>query len=234
MLRRLRFLAVLAVLGAGSVSAGVINGGFESGDLTGWSFLGSTMVLGAQGPIAPTGGSYMAEIASGGGATQVDIPALESFLGLPAGSLASAFPGLYVPAYGSAIAQTFSAGAGDTLTFNWNFATSEDVPSQYAGAFLAIGGAGTMVAGLADTTRTDILNQSAAGSGFSVMTAWGSATIVFEAAGTYTVGFGSLQTQGSDMSSALFVDSPESSVPEPSTLLLAVPAALLVIRRRRP
>jgi hypothetical protein len=43
----------------------LINGNFATGDLTGWNTLGSGAVVGAQGNIVPTTGSFQAQIGSG-------------------------------------------------------------------------------------------------------------------------------------------------------------------------
>ncbi len=115
--------------------ASVINGGFETGDLTGWELRGfASVITGAYG-TGPTEGSYQALLQSGNGvsntSTAISIGAIESFLGLPADSIQELVP--YNPIAnnvkeGSAIKQEFIGKAGHVLSFDWNFLTNEATP----------------------------------------------------------------------------------------------------------
>src|SRR5207249_5015499 len=128
--------------------ADFINGGFETGNFTGWQTIGDALVVDSSIGTAPAGGTYQALItnapsrASSGrhfqsysGNNSVEsCPAslspdpLAIFLGLPRCSLtqlASAWEG-------SAIKQTFTGNAGEVLSFSWNFLTDEGVPMDFA------------------------------------------------------------------------------------------------------
>jgi len=226
------------------------NGNFATGDLTGWSTLGSGAVVGAQGSIVPTTGSYQAQIGSGkddsGGAEAVpafgfaklgsvhrsargarpkvshpgnpsptdpdfaDVPeaTLESTLNLPAGAIATALPNNLAPTNGSAIYQTFSATAGTTLSFQWNFATNEIIPSSWDAALysLQVGSNQAKVFELADTTQSSVVSLAAGGaSPFTSMTGYKTAAVVLPSTGTYTVGFISMQTGDDEVSSATYI-----------------------------
>ena len=139
-----------------------------------------------------------------------DVPeaTLETTLNLPAGAIHVALPNNYVPTNGSAIYQTFSATAGSTLSFQWNFATNEELPTQWDAALysLQVGTNAAQVFELADTTQTSVLSQAAGTSSpFTWMTGYKTTTVVLPSTGTYTVGFISMQTGDDSVSSATYV-----------------------------
>jgi hypothetical protein len=113
-----------------STNATLINGGFETGDFTGWTTLGETSIETSAFGSGPTQGTSQASLSTEGAAFAGSI--IEEFLGLDPGSLDNLgtsldflpFPG-GVASQGSAIRQTFTANAGDLLTFDWNFLTNE-------------------------------------------------------------------------------------------------------------
>ena len=97
------------------------NGDFESGALAPeWDGIGNTTANTGDGDILPDEGNYQARISS---SNDVDQTTLETFLELPVGTLDALGPGNVTS--GSAIKQTITAVAGQTLTFRWNFATDE-------------------------------------------------------------------------------------------------------------
>lgn len=122
---QVRTIAILVVvpfaLSASPLPAAIINPGFETGDFTGWSTIGSTSVLTKDFGIAPLEGKFQGFLSTGVGA--VPVGSLESFLGLAAGSLSnfvSAFPpgggaGGGFATEGSGIKQTFSVNSGDRI-----------------------------------------------------------------------------------------------------------------------
>lgn len=110
----------------------VLNGGFESG-LANWSAAGDVLAVGAgmgSGPVQGAGQALLttASLLGDGhnfsGSDAAAVGALEAFLGLAPGSLDALAPaGAAVE--GSALRQTFTAQAGDKLSFHYNFLTTE-------------------------------------------------------------------------------------------------------------
>lgn len=148
------------------------NGGFETGDFTGWQTIGDALVVNSSFGIAPAQGTYQAFISDApGGPSQYPNPGypsqrgsasafpnllapspLESFMDLPAYSLYPAYansqcggPSAFcVPIEGSGLKQSFSANTGDVLSFDFALVTN-DAPG-FDFEFVTIDGAITILA----------------------------------------------------------------------------------------
>ncbi len=136
------------------------------------------------------------------GTVAVPTSELEAFLGFPHDTLSGAGNGPTVE--GSAIQRTFSAEPGDALTFNYNFLTSESLPSGLNTvndfAFVAlVGGEVTVLADLfagLDASTTTYANES----GYRT---W---TVVLTQGGNYTLKIGVVDTVDFSADSALLID----------------------------
>ncbi|MDG3004135.1 PEP-CTERM sorting domain-containing protein [Paludisphaera mucosa] len=127
---------------------------------------------------------------------------LESFLGLSAGAL----DGLAAPAFdGSGLRTSFSAAAGDVLSFRFNFLTNED-PGAIADlindfAFVSLDGADpTLLAEVATTTFTTSMTSFAMESGIATF------SLTIAAAGVHTLGLGVVNVVDEMFPSALLLD----------------------------
>ncbi len=219
--------------------AAVINPGFETGDFSGWAFIGEVMIAGPLAGSVPTdgfGNAYDTDgnpvvPASGFGATgnyqallgtgldsdepdAVSFSALESFLGLTPGSLSTLTSANLNQ--GSALKQSIFANAGDVLLFDWAFNTNR-TPNNPLNDYAFFALSATPVK-LADTFfgefyQADLLNFT---------TGVHTTTYTFPSAGLYTLGIGVVDTRGGD-TSALLVDNFRlqtaggAVVPEPLT-----------------
>jgi hypothetical protein len=140
----------------------------------------------------------------------VDVPeaTLETALGLAAGAIGAALPHNGAPTNGSVLYQTFAATAGSTLSFNWNFATNEDIPTDFDAALysLKVGSNPASVFELADTSETGLVNQDPGlASNFATMTGYHLQNVSLPVTGTYTIGFLSMQTEDDEVASATFI-----------------------------
>jgi hypothetical protein len=178
------------------------NFNFETGDFTNWSTIGDTSVENEDLGVIPTSGLFQALISNGIGTSATDSE-LESFLALTPGTLDNFGNGNATQ--GSAIQQTFTANEGDTLTFDWNFLTNEETPSSANNDFafytIDLNPAGVE---LADTTSPDLLSTPAVN--FIEETGYQTATITIPQSGTYTLGFGVVDTGDDIVNSGLLVD----------------------------
>jgi PEP-CTERM motif len=225
---------ILLVAGPGELEAqSFINGDFETGSYSGWSTTGPTAVVGANGfgtlTISPYGGVYQASLSSQLNNFPSYASDLDAFLGLTSGTLEG-----MSATNGSAIKQTVTVDAGDVLTFQWYFATSDYVPYNDFG-FVTIDGVLTIL----DTTAT-LGNID----GFFTGTGYQSFSYAFGTAGTYTIGLGVVNAVDEGMESRLYADdfsiassADSPAVPEPSSLILlgtaiAVFAAHFGLRQR--
>ncbi len=235
--------ALALALAAGSVHAQVINGNFSG--LAGWSTAGDAAAV-------STGGNHLVltnawsdglddagtdglnhnvsgndPLATGGGAGS-----LEDFVGV-AGAAFDPDPATFLQAYeGSAALQTFTLAAGGTLSFQWNFGTTETSgdPSLADAGFVVIDGSVTRLASTLDTVAFG-------GGDYSAQTGWQSWSALL-AAGTHTIAFGVVDVGSTTDSSALSVTGVSvasvSAVPESSTLaLFGAGLGLLGLARRR-
>jgi hypothetical protein len=180
----------------------VVNGGFETGDFAGWTTLGSTSIKTASFGTGPTQGTFDALITNDSGP---DHAAVESFLSLDPNALATLVSNV---TNGSAIKQTVNVTAGMTLTFDWNFLTSEAAGEQTYRDFgfvsiTPVATGGTLIK-LADTTSTLITAPGA--TGFPRMTGFHSFSITFTTDGTYSIGVGAMNAGDQTTNSALLVD----------------------------
>ena len=121
MKRRIKKLrtAVVAASFAVCVASGadaslILNGGFETGDFTGWSTIGVTSIETAGFGTAPAEGTFQALMTTNDSFAVSDAT-IEDFLGLTAGSLDTLVGADATD--GSAIKQTVSGTVGDVINF---------------------------------------------------------------------------------------------------------------------
>ncbi|QSJ14491.1 PEP-CTERM sorting domain-containing protein [Nostoc sp. UHCC 0702] len=157
-----------------------------------------------------------ASLSSTVGVSDTDI---ETFLGLDAGALDSI--NFEDATNGSAIKNTFTVESGDVLTFDWRFQTSDYLPYNDF-SFYSIG---SSVSKLADVQQVGDYGNTTSQTSYT-----------FTTAGTYTVGFGVVNSRDTAVNSNLNVGVvPDGVVPEPITILGSLTAGAfgVVLRRKQ-
>ncbi len=233
-------LALLAAVfvGTQASAASLQNGDFATTSLApGWTATGNASVNSLL--AAPSGKPFQAFIGNAGASlygfgpgSAMGEAALSAALGLPAGGLDSLKqPGdVGNVVLGSAIQQSFTANAGDQISFNWNFLSDESSNANGNDfAFL-----------LFDGTLTRLANTFTASgptlSVFTYETGFKSMSFALPASGAHSIAFGVVDVDDALGASALLVDNVTvTAVPEPSSvmLLLAGLALVGVTARRR-
>ncbi|MDZ8225130.1 MULTISPECIES: hypothetical protein [unclassified Nostoc] len=182
----------------------LLNGGFETGNFAGWTTLGESSIQTSAFGSSPTEGGFEA-LLSTGGATFAD-SILEEFLGLDSGSLdqiAKQSTGINEATEGSAIQQTFTAKAGDILSFDWNFLHNIDIP-QLPGifndfAFVSI----DSVSALANATSSLLMTSRTP---FSQESGFQTFSFTIPTTGQYSLGIGVVDVGDRTVDSGLLVD----------------------------
>jgi hypothetical protein len=243
MLYRLGALALIVVLAVGTsaVFAGteiipVPNGGFEAGTYATtpdhWDTVGGDSIQTASYGIAPTEGTYDSLSLTGTSNGAVSDVVLESFLGIPGGSLDIGG----ITRDGSGIKQTIVVNPDDVLRFDWNFATQEiQFPNgnpDYA-FFVVVGIGAPQVFVLGGNTAGQAM-ISGSPSGFAHQIGWQlQYEYTFTQGGPVTIGFGVVDINSTTAKSGLFLDNVDIlRIPEPSIGSLALLALLGLARRR--
>lgn len=212
------FVISLGLLPWTSPALAISNSGFETGTLSDWLTAGTTSTETAAFGSGPTEGTYQAFLSTSG-----SLPSdatLEGFLGLLPGTLDATAGGNATS--GSAIMQTFSANAGDVLSFDWNFLTNDGPEggwdSKYNDtAFYTLNGQAFF---LADTLG----GLSPSATSFIAETGFGTLGLLLPSTGSYTLGFGVVDVFDTQIDSGLLVDnvSVEATIPNPeiTTIIL--------------
>lgn len=205
------------------------NSDFEAGNLSGWSTIGnvsatpSTTVTTYDNVVWSIGaaGTTMGHLVSNGSS----IGNIETTLGLASGTLNALNTNVNGGnlTNGSALYKTFSANAGDSITFSWDYVATDYIPFNDPAYALLIG-ANSSVSVLASIHG---LGQAVGTSGHS---GWQTFAANFATAGTYTLAFVTTNDKDTILDSHLFIDStsgsctpkcpPPVGVPEPSGLML--------------
>ncbi|NEQ87958.1 MAG: PEP-CTERM sorting domain-containing protein [Moorea sp. SIO2I5] len=212
-------LVSAATLLSANPALAIVNGSFETGDFTEWATIGNTSIETAAFGSGPTDGDFQALLTTDFGS--VPVSDLETFLGLTAGSLATIpnLPNVGTPTEGSAIQQTFTAHAGDVLSFDWNFLTNESTSSFTPEVFndFSFVSIAKMVDGLADTNSPLFITSLTR---FFQETGFQSFSYTFETSGSFSLGIGVFDEDDTAFSSGLLIDNIElTSVPEPASIL---------------
>ncbi len=208
----------------------IVNGNFETGNLSGWSGLGSGHAADATIGVTPTEGTYQAYIETTGNysaaATDVD-----AAMGVDDATVVALGAG--PPTNGTGMWQNITVAAGDTLSFDWNFLTDEldEDPIYNDFGFFTISGSAFLLASRGGSTY-DMVSPPA---GFDGQTGWATQSYTFSSAGTYTLGFAVYNVGDAGHNSVLLLDNISIPVPEPSSIVLLATgfAAVMLGRRRR-
>jgi hypothetical protein len=200
-------ISLSAIAAVQPASAQLVNGGFETGNFTGWATTGNASIQTSAFGSGPTEGTFEA-LLSTGDPTVPDF-SLEAFLGLAPGSLDNLGNGNATD--GSAIRQTFLAEAGDILTFDWNFLTNEGTPSFFNDfSFVSL----SVLSELGDTTSIFMNSLTP----FNQETGFQTFSFTIPTTGTYTLGLGVTDVADNIVDSGLLVDNVKlTSVPEPTS-----------------
>jgi hypothetical protein len=223
----------LFLIASGVLHGGPLNVGFENGSLSAWSTIGNATVTSASFGAGPLLGSFSGLLTDGPGS--VPIATLESFLGLPPGEITLRSD--VAVTEGSGMTQTFTANAGDQLTFPFLQLTNE--PSTFADhETFYLRFSGPMI-GIVSVGGSPMYMSAPASTGF-LFVQKGSFCVCnippLKANGTYTVTFAVADDGTQGVKSGLMVDGTYAAVPEPSTFLAAGFGLFLLIlpRIKRP
>jgi hypothetical protein len=258
-------LAIIASLAFSDIAkAATLNGGFEEG-FTGWETIGNYQIETSSFGSGPVQGSSQAFLSTafnevvgldakgnevtGGNAVPISFisgyPNLEEFLGISTffGDTSLSDVATAEPIEGSAIRQTFTAVAGQTLSFSWNFLTNESVGqaavddftypdfNDFAFALLQSGSSSQLIS-LADT----ISNFSNSSTVFDNETGFQSFSYTIPTTGTYNLAIGVVDVGEPTRISGLLVDNAQV-VPEGSSVLgivcFGVGGTGLMLKRRK-
>ncbi|MDJ0845979.1 hypothetical protein [Crocosphaera sp.] len=219
------FVNIISGIVSESANAAIVNGSFETG-LNGWMTGGVVSIENGSFGVTPTDGvnQALATTADGSLPTSV-IDGLEDFLGVPLGIFDDpGDPFLGAATEGSALKQTFTAQAGDTLTLDWNFLTDDTVNPDYAFVILS------PETELNNLTFDDLIKLSASdglmgsASIFAEETGYGSFSASIPTDGTYLLGIGVIDAGDVIGDSGVLLDNvvleqQPTSVPEGSSLI---------------
>lgn len=198
-----------------STNPTILNGGFETGNFSGWTTIGETSIETKTFGSNPTEGNYQAFLSTGNKTFSGSI--IEEFLGLEAGSLDNLGKSLEPPfpfpdgqaTQGSAIQQIFTGKAGDVLTFDWNFLSNEELfPSVNDFAFVSI----DSLSKLADVLSPTVISST---TDFFKETGFNTFSFKIPTTGIYSLGIGVTDWRDSGTDSGLLIDNVKIvSVPE--------------------
>jgi uncharacterized protein YhjY with autotransporter beta-barrel domain len=197
------WLLMLTLASKAASAQGIVNGGFETGDFTGYQVAGVPVV--SNQPVAPYDGNFEAIIQSTGGvsgqgtsniANAVDAATLDTFLdtSLPSNSKGA-------PTDGEAIKQTFTIHTRAELTFYYSFRAHEAIGSDYDETGYTLNGVFTELANV----NSPGVSGSYAVANYFVGLPYEKVTITL-APGTYTFGLVAYNTFNDNGTSAIFVD----------------------------
>ena len=227
----------LLVLGSTSFGAVVVNSGFEDApDFNGWVTEGLTSIETSAFGINPTDPTRQALLRTGDGGvgtTGASLADLATALSIATTDITAVAPNAF---NGSAISQSIAGiSAGDTLTFDWNFLTSEGAANPQDTAFFSISRVGGTPQTFFLANPANATTPFAVGD-FSRQTTYNSLTpYQFTEAGSYVLGFGVVNLTDRFGPSGLLIDKVTlTAVPEPTALAgLGLLGLTLTIRRRR-
>lgn len=227
---RVAALACASVsLSAHAAAISFTNPDFETGDLSGWSTIGSVVATPSTSVTTfdatvwsiIAAGTNMAQLQSQG----ASVEDVESALGVTAGTLnalnTNPDDGLLTNA--SALYQTFTGFAGDTISFAWNYVATDYIPFNDPAFALLIGGSGTVVDVLASIQGLGVNVGTSGNSG------WLSYNATLATDGDYTLAFVTTNDKDTILNSYLHIDAtagtcepscPPFAVPEPGMLTL--------------
>jgi hypothetical protein len=192
-------------------------------DFTTWTRVGDVSVNGTQGGVLTNAfaGDDGAVNFNLSGSNPVDINQVESFLGLPIGSLGDN------SLEGSAIKRSLTVQAGDEFTFGYNFLTNEpETNGNLDFAFVSIGSEIEDLVSVLDATLPS--NPFLRETGVSTY------SYVFPTAGTFTIGIGVIDDSDVITSSALQIgNAPVNPIPTPALLPGLIGFGISVLRRRQ-
>ncbi|MFS0518390.1 hypothetical protein ACEYW6_27235 [Nostoc sp. UIC 10607] len=213
-----------------STNVTLANSGFESGNFTGWTTLGSTSIETTTFGSGSTEGNFQALLSTGGATFDGSI--IEKFLVLEDNSLNN-FDGEEV-IKGSAIQQQFTAKSGDILSFDWNFLTNEVLPpvtfSDFS--FVSISSSDNSVSSLLELADVTDTTSEFSLTDFFQETGFGTFSLKLPTTATYTLGLGVIDVGDNDFDSGLLVDNFKlTSVPEPTNELGLLGFSTLVLLR---
>lgn len=212
-------LSLASLIGAEPSSATIANGGFENNNFSNWETFGRTFIKTSRYGSNPTNGSYQALLdtvdlidTTDEEEVQEHLWQFADFLNLGVSRLVNLRPGqLYE---GSAIKTTFTAKAGDILTFDWNFLTDSE-EGDFMGWFndLAFMTLSQEVDDLADTFSPLVRSLTV----YENETGYKTFQYRIKTAGTYTLGLAVADVGDGSSDSALLVDNVKLTTLVPPT-----------------
>ena len=213
------FVVFSLALAASTAIADVINGGFETGNLTGWTVLGNAYVTNLYKipdpwtwTVTPYQGNYMGVVGTGDSFTSADVALLDAALGVT-------FPTGYY--YGSAIYQDVYMKASDKLAFAWDF-LGVDLIDPDKGQYTWNDASWLTVYGKGSGYNSIYLLSNVFTVGSRSSSGWNTFDVTVPYTDTYRIGFTTINWFDDEVESGLAVDAVQSpvGVPEPSLPIL--------------
>jgi hypothetical protein len=231
-------LSLASLFSAGSSSAAVLNGSFETGDFSGWQTFGQTSIETVEFGTSPTEGTQQALLDTfcpgSEESCQDNAAGLAAFLGLEMTDLDEIGQGEVFE--GSAIKTTLTVESGDTLTFDWNFFTEFKEAEEEYNDFAFVTLSATVLADTYSTFPDSLIDLTK----FRYQTGYQTFSYTFTTAGTYTLGIGVAELGDGLDEAGLLVDDvviastpPATDVPEPTSVLGVLALGVLGFASRR-